>query len=213
MKTIKTIIISATGLLLSTPVFADGGVDVAANFSALFDVAAVVSFVIGFYLLGTGLYSLYTWGKGHSQKTAGSVILTMLIGTVLSSVGWAYQMMKGSLIGENSEGVNIESGGQFNLALDQAAASASAAIHASGFGKFIPQDTVKVIIAFVFFVGFCAFISGVYSLKDVGDQRGGQHPLLSPTVKIIGGVLCMNITWFGCFVSALLNIPALCSGG
>ena len=212
MKTIKTTIISA-GLLLSTPVFADGGVDVAGNFAVLFDVAALVAFVIGFCLVGTGMYSLYTWGKGHSQKTAGSAILTMLIGTVLSSVGWAYQLMKGSIIGDSTDGVTIESGGSFNLALDSAAASASAAIHASGFGKFIPQDTVKVIIAFVFFVGFCAFISGVYSLKDIGDQRGGQHPLLSPTVKIIGGVLCMNITWFGCFVSALLNIPALCSGG
>ena len=212
MKAIKTITASVS-LLLSTQVFAEGGADVAGNFSALFDVAGLVAFVIGFYLVGAGCYSLYTWSKGNTGKTIGSVIQSMLIGTFLSSIAWVYQLMKGSFIGENDKGVNIESGGQFNLALDQAAASAAASVHASGFGKFIPDSTIKTILAFVFFIGFCAFISGVYSLKDIGTQHGGQHPLLNPVVKIIGGVLCMNITWFGCFVSALLDIPALCAGG
>lgn len=212
MKAIKTITASVS-LLLSTQVFAEGGADVAGNFSALFDVAGLVAFVIGFYLVGTGCYALYTWGKGNTGKTISSVIQSILVGTFLTSIAWVYQVMKGSFIGENDEGVNIESGGQFNLALDKAAASAAASVHSSGFGKFIPDSTIKTILAFVFFIGFCAFISGVYSIKDIGTQQGGQHPLLNPVVKIMGGVLCMNITWFGCFVSALLNIPALCSGG
>jgi hypothetical protein len=210
MKAIKIITASA-GLLLSTPLFAAD--DVAANFGALFDVAGLVAFVIGFYMVGAGCYSLYTWSKGNQGKSIGSVIQSMLVGTFLTSIAWIYQVMKGSFIGEYENGVNIESGGAFNLALDAASASAAASVHASGFGRFIPDSTIKTILAFVFFIGFCAFISGVYSIKDIGSQQGGQHPLLNPIVKIIGGVLCMNITWFGCFVSALLNIPALCSGG
>lgn len=213
MKAIK-IITASLGLLLSTPLLAaEGGSDVAANFGVLFDIAGVVAFVIGFSMLGTGLYSLYTWSKGNHGKSIGSVIMTMLVGTFLASVAWLYQVMKVSFIGEYDKGVNITSGGAYNLALDAAAASAATSVHASGFGRFIPDSTIKTVLAFVFFIGFCAFISGVYSIKDIGTQQGGQHPLLNPIVKIIGGVLCMNITWFGCFVSDLLNIPALCSGG
>lgn len=218
MKAIK-IITASLGLLLSTPLLAAeasseaAGTDVAANFGALFDIAGVVAFVIGFYMLGMGCYSLYTWSKGNQGKSIGSVILSMLIGTFLASIGWVYQVMKESFIGEHAGGVTITSGGAFNLALDTAAASAATSVHASGFGRFIPDSTIKTILAFVFLVGFCAFISGVYAIKDIGTQQGGQHPLLNPIIKIFGGVLCMNITWFGCFVSALLDIPALCSGG
>ncbi|WP_274643876.1 hypothetical protein [Pseudomonas serbica] len=212
MKAIK-ITTASVGLLLSTPLFAAEAPDVAANFGILFDVAGLVAFVIGFYMVATAIYSLYTWSKGNQGKSIGSVILNILVGTFLASIGWIYQLMKGSLIGDYEKGVNITDGGAFTLALDTAAAAAATSVHASGFGRFIPDSTIKTILAFVFLVGFVAFISGVYAIKDIGTQQGGQHPLLNPIVKIIGGVLCMNITWFGCFVSALLNIPALCSGG
>jgi hypothetical protein len=212
MKAIK-ITTASVGLLLSTPLFAAEAPDVAANFGILFDVAGLVAFVIGFYMVGAAVYSLYTWSKGNQGKSIASVILSMLVGTFLASIAWIYQLMKGSLIGDYDKGVNISSGGAFTLALDSAAAAAATSVHASGFGRFIPDSTIKTILAFVFLVGFVAFISGVYAIKDIGTQQGGQHPLLNPIIKIIGGVLCMNITWFGCFVSALLNIPALCSGG
>lgn len=211
----KTIIRIISLMAVSTTAIAEpsGGVDISANFGVLFDLAAFVSGVIGLFLVAAGVYNLYTWSKtGGQGKTIGGSVLTMLIGTLLASIGWFYELVKGSIIGRNNAGVSMESNGQFNLALDQAALKASEAIHSSGFGKFIPEGTLTAILAFVFLVGFIAFISGVYSLKDVTDSRG-QHPVMSPVIKIIGGVICMNITWFSCLMASLLNLPALCSGG
>lgn len=191
---------------------ADGGVDIAANFAVLFEIAGLVAGVIGIFLIAGGLYGLYEWSKGQSQQTPGKSVGSMLIGTLLASVGWFYQLMKGSFIGDNDKGVTITDSGAYNLALDQAALQAATTINASGFGKFIPPGTLKAILAFVFLVGFIAFISGVFSLKDVNDSRS-QNPVLSPLVKIIGGVICMNITWFACLIAGTLNLPALCAGG
>lgn len=202
-------------MILASPAYANssGGVDVAANISVLFDIAGFVAGVIGVFLIAGGLFSLYTWAKTNGQgKSPGSAVLTMLIGTLLSSIGWFYQVMKGSFVGESSQGVSITSSGQYNIALDQAALQAAQSINSNSFGKFIPENTLKAVLAFVFLVGFIAFISGVFGLKDVGDNRGSQNPILSPMVKIIGGVICMNITWFSCLVSGTLGIAALCSG-
>ena len=202
-------------LTIASPAYADanGGVDVAANMGVLFDIAGFVAGVIGVFLIAGGLFSLYNWAKTNGQgKSPSSAVLSMLIGTLLASVGWFYQVMKVSFVGDNSAGVSITSGGQYNLALDQATLQAAQSISSNSFGKFIPESTLKSVLAFVFLVGFIAFISGVFGLKDVGDNRGSQHPILSPMVKIIGGVICMNITWFSCLVSGLLGIAALCSG-
>jgi hypothetical protein len=186
---------------------------VAANLAVLFDIAGFVAGVIGVFLVAGGLYGLYTWAKTNGQgKTPGSALLSMLIGTFLASIGWFYQLMKSSFVGSSSQGVSITDSGQYSIALDQAALQASQSINSNSFGKFIPQSTLKAVLAFVFLVGFIAFISGVFGLKDVGDNRGSQHPILSPIVKIIGGVICMNITWFSCLVSGTLGIAALCSG-
>ena len=202
-------------MILVSPAYASasGGVDVAANMGVLFEIAGFTAGVIGVFLVAGGLFGLYSWAKTNGQgKSPSSAILSMLIGTLLASVGWFYSVMKASFIGESSEGVSITSSGGYNLALDQAALQAAQSINSNSFGKFIPEHTLKAVIAFVFLVGFIAFISGVFSLKDVGDNRGSQHPILSPMVKIIGGVICMNITWFSCLVSGTLGIEALCSG-
>lgn len=202
--------------VLSTPAMASssGGVDIAANMAVLFDIAGFVAGVIGVFLLAGGLYSFYTWSKGGGQgKSPGAAALTMLIGTALASIGWFYQVIKGSFVGSNADGVSITDSGGYSLALDRAAAAAAASVSGTGFGRFMPENTIKAVLAFVFLVGFIAFISGFFSLKDVGDNRGSQHPILSPIVKIIGGVICMNITWFSCILSGTLGIAALCSGG
>lgn len=200
---------------LSAPAMADasGGVDIAANMAVLFDFAGYISGVIGFFLIANGVYSFYTWSRsGGQNKTPGTAVVTLVIGTLLISIGWFYQVIKVSFVGSSAEGVSITDGGGYSLALDAATASAAASVTASGFGRFIPAGTLKAVLAFVFLVGFIAFISGCYSLKDISDNRGSQHPILNPIIKIIGGVICMNITWFSCLLSGTLGIAALCSG-
>lgn len=209
IRTIITII----AVFSSQLVYAEsGGVDVGKNLSVLFNVAQVVSGVIGFYLFGSAVVGFFTWGKTGSQSTSAlNLIMKMIIGTFMLSLGWFYQLIKASFIGDDAGGVTWSSG-QAHIALDPAIAAGSAAINSSGFGKFVPAGTIETILAFVFVVGLFFFIAGVYSLKDIGDNRNSQSPYMKPSMQILGGMFCMNITWGGCIISSLLGIKALCMG-
>lgn len=210
MKTIIALIVT----LFPASVFAaSGGVDVAGNMGMLFTVVMWVAQIIGLFVLGSGIYSIYTWAKtnGQGQSIAG-VIMSILVGTLMVSLGWFYNLIKASFVGDNDEGVSFTSGGQFHLALDQAAASAANSVNSGGFGRFIPEHTLMTILAFVFLVGLIAFISGLMGVKDIPDNKNSQHPVMGPIVKILGGVICMNITWFGCLVANIFGIAAICAG-
>lgn len=208
----KKIIITLALLLPGTALASSGGVDVSKNLSVLFDVGQWVSVTIGFFLFGTGIYGFYVWSKSSgNQKTIGSCVRYLLIGTALISIGWVYSLLKGSFIGDNTDGVSWESG-QMHIALDPAVAAAGNALASTGFGKFIPENTITSILAFIFLVGLIFFISGVYSLKDAGEGRQGEGILSKPLFRIAGGMICMNITWFGCFVGAVLGISFICAG-
>lgn len=204
-------LMTITTIMSSYCLAEDGsGVDVAGNFSALFGFAGIVAGTIGVFLFGGSLYQLYTAFSGRGQASYGQPIFSLIIASLLISIGWFYNLIKGTIIGDNSDGVTISGSGQFNLALDQAAASAALKVGSTGFGKFMPENTLKAVLAFIMFIGFCGLISGVFGLKDAFGQRAGQNPVLGPAIKIIGGCICMNITWFGCLVSGLLGVPAIC---
>lgn len=201
-------------LLIPSTSFAEasGGVDVAANLSVLFEVAQWVAVAMGFFLFGSGIYGFYIWSRTNgNQKTVGSCIMYLIIGTLLISFGWFYALMKSSFIGANDDGVSWESG-QMHIALDPAVAAATGALSGTGFGKFIPEGTITSILAFIFLVGLIFFISGVYSMKDVGENRQGEGTFSKPMFRILGGMICMNITWFGCLVGSVLGISFICAG-
>ncbi|MHD0644568.1 hypothetical protein ACYPKM_02875 [Pseudomonas aeruginosa] len=187
-----------------------GGVDIAANFATLFEISSMIAVFIGVMLVASGLYGFYLHGKGDQGVTVAGSVTRLLVGTLLVSVGWAYELFKGSFIGQNDNGVSITDSGQYSLALDQAALAAATQIGTTGYGKYLPASTLKAIFAFVFFVGFIAVISGVYSLKDIGGNSRAERPILMPTVKILGGVICMNFTWFGCLIGDFIGMSMLC---
>lgn len=207
-KIIKTLALS---LIPSTSFAQTGGVDVAANLSVLFEVAQWVAVAIGFFIFGSGVYSFFIWSKTNgNQKTVGSAISYLIVGTLLISFGWFYSLLKASFVGDNKDGVSWE-GGQMHIALDPAVAAASSALGRTGFGKFIPEHTISSILAFIFLVGLIFAINGVYSLKDANENRQ-DGPYKKPIFKILGGMICMNITWFGCLVGGLLGISFICAG-
>lgn len=211
----KRKIIKALALLLipsTSFASSSGGVDVAANLSVIFEVAQWVAVAMGFFLFGSGVYGFYVWSKTNgNQKTVGSCIMYLIVGTFLISFGWFYALLKSSFIGENNDGVSWESG-QMHIALDPAVAAASSALGSTGFGRFIPDGTITSILAFIFLVGLIFFISGVYSMKDVGENRQGEGAFSKPMFRVIGGMICMNITWFGCLVGNVLGISFICAG-
>ena len=207
VKTASVIsLLSASGLAMAGD---NGGVDIAKNMSVLFDLAWYISFAIGFFMLANGLYKIYDNAKGRGEVKVGQAILEILIGVFLSSIGWFYQLIKGSFLSGSKNGVTLDQG-QMALALDSVAANAASAVgHVKGYTEIIPMHTVEGLIAFIFLCGFICLINGVYSLKDVNNSRS-EHPIMKPVVMIIGGAICMNILWFGCLISAVLGMPGIC---
>lgn len=181
------------------------------NINAAFDVTIKAFQAIGFFLFGHAWYRVSSSSKpGGRQATPGAIILEGLAGVVLISIGWFYSLFKNSLLGANAEGVDFTDSGSFNLAIDASAAAAATRLHESGFGKFLPQDTFQMIIGFLFLYGILAFGIGWMKLKDVPEDRGGGG-YAKPAFMILGGVLCMNILWFGCLVGSFMNVPAMCA--
>jgi hypothetical protein len=198
--------VSASGLAMAD---GSGGVDIAKNMSVLFDLAWLIAFAIGFFLLANGIYKVYDSAKGRGEVKVGQAMLEVLIGVFLTSIGWFYQLIKGSFISGSKNGVTLDQG-QMALALDSVSASAASAVgQAKGFTQIMPMHTVEGIIAFIFLVGFINLIGGVYALKDINNSRS-EHPVMKPVVKIIAGAICMNILWFGCLVSGLFGFASLC---
>lgn len=204
--------IGAMLLFAATPSFADT-VDVAANFTEMIDVARVFAVFIGFLLFANALYGFYTWSKtgGSQGSTPGKSVTKLIIGSMLVITPWVYEFFKASLgVETNSTSVSGDST-RMILAIDANLGSDVAAAAGKGFLAFMPSGTLKAIIAFVMFIGFVAFVSGIYTLKDAHDPHGGgKAPFLAPALKILGGIVCMNLMWFSCFVSALIGISMLC---
>ena len=209
----KTIKIGAIlGLALYSGMASADGSVISQNLNVAFDVGVRIFQVIGFLVFSFSLYSINAVAKGQGrQKTYGKVALEMFVGALLISLGWIYSIVKESIIGNTTEpGVDFTDSSTFNIALDSAAAAGAARLQASGFGKFMPQDTMQMLLAFIFLYGLIAFATGWLKLKDVPDDRGGGG-YAKPTIMIIGGVLCMNILWFGCLVGRFIDVPALCT--
>jgi hypothetical protein len=193
------------------PSFANAAnVDTVAQLSSLFSVALSVASFLGVMLFANGLMAVYQSQTGRGNKTIGQALISMFVGTFMLSVGWVYGLMKASFVGANSTGINYE--GRGSLALDAAAISAGNAAASTGYGKFMPAQTLQSIFAFVFLVGLIAFIHGVYLLRNVGAEGGNSDMKRASFYRILGGLMCMNITWFSCLVGGILGIDSMCFG-
>lgn len=197
-------------LLMGFPSFVlaeSGGTNVAANLSVLFQIAAHIGAMMGFFLFGYGIYGFYDHSKNPGREGISRPILQVITGVLLISSGWFYELMKGSFVGD-SDGVSML-GGQMHLALDVEAARASGSISQAGLYSLIPETTVTTLLAFVYLVGFIFFLVGVSKIRNISSnsKEGG---LMQPIMNILGGVICMNITYFGCFGGKILGTTALC---
>lgn len=210
MKNKITIGLILTALSLSPGFASAASVDIVGQMSAMFSVALAVSAFIGVMLFANGLMGLHSAATGNSRKTYGSSLLNMVVGTFMLSVGWVYGLMKASFVGDEDGGVTYD--GRGSLALDAAAIKAGGKLAATGFGKFLPAQTFEAIFAFVFLVGLLAFINGVYMLKNL-SEGGDANMKRASFYRIIGGLMCMNLTWFSCLIGGFLGIASMCFGG
>lgn len=194
-------------LIPSLAMAESGGTNVAANLSALFQVVAQAGILIGFFLFGYGIYGFYTLSKNPGRDGVSKPILYLFSGALMISAGWFYELMKSSFVGV-SDGLSLDSG-QMHLALDAEAAKATSAIDQSGLYGLIPETTVTTLLAFVYLVGFIFFLVGISKIKNIGSNNR-EGSVMSPTMNILGGVICMNITYFGCLGGTVFGTTALC---
>lgn len=193
------------------PGFANAaGVDTVGQLSALFSVVLGLASFLGVLLFANGLIAVYQSQTGRSNKTIGQAMISMFVGTFMLSVGWVYGLMRASFVGSSATGVSYE--GRGVLALDAAAISAGSAAARTGFGEFMPAETLQAVFAFVFLVGLMAFVHGIYLLRNIGADGGSPDMKRACIYRIFGGLVCMNITWFSCLVGGILGIEAMCFG-
>lgn len=185
-------------------------VDTVAQLSSLFSVVLGAASFLGVLLFANGLMGVYASQSGRSNNTIGQSIIKMFVGTFMLSIGWVYGLMKASFVGNDATGVNYD--GRGSLALDSAAIAAGNSAAATGYGKFIPAQTLQAVFAFVFLIGLIAFIHGVYLLRNVGAEGGSPDMKRACFYRILGGLICMNITWFSCLVGGILGIESMCFG-
>lgn len=205
-----TLPLMAGALLFSAQSFAQA-VDASANFGELIDVTRYLAVFIGLIVFTTGIYGFYTWSNTKGQGTTpGRNIMKLIVGSLLVISPWVYEFVKATIGVDNSSNALIGEGARMILAIDPTLGKGSAK---TGFLQYMPEGTFKAILGFVMFIGFVSFISGIYALKDISNSAGGSRaaPILSPTMRIAGGIGCMNILWVGCFLGSMVGISALCA--
>lgn len=210
MKTTRKLTIWLMTAFLLPGIANAADVNTVGQLSSLFSVVLGAASFIGVLLFANGLIAVYQSQTGRSNKTIGQAVITMFVGTFMLSVGWVYGLMRASFVGANSTGVSYE--GRGTLALDAAAIASGNAAAKTGYGKFIPAQTLQAVFAFVFLVGLIAFIHGVYLLKNIGTDGGSPDMKRACIYRIFGGLVCMNITWFSCLVGGILGIESMCFG-
>lgn len=186
-------------------------IDPSANFGEFIDVARYFAVFVGLIVFTSGIYGFYTWSNTKGQgATPGRNFMKLIVGALLVISPWVYEFVKASLGVDNSSNALIGDGARMILAIDPTLGKGAAT---TGFLQYMPEGTFKAILGFVMFIGFIAFISGIYSLKDIHNSAGGAKaaPIMGPTLRIVGGIGCMNILWVGCFLGSMVGISALCA--
>lgn len=200
-----------TGLLLigvSSSAHAQA-VDAVENFAAMIDLAQLIASIVGFVLFAMGIIGFRkgSMNPGDPENTPAKNIGRLVVGVLLVAAPWFYELIRGTLGIAEEASMMVGEGGRMALAIDADMGGSSS----KGFMSYIPAGTLKAVIGFVMFVGFLAFLSGIYALKEIGSPGGrSESPLMTPLMKIGGGIMCMNLTWFSCLGATVMGISSLC---
>lgn len=182
------------------------GVDMSANIKELSALLIDLTPLLGFVIFGSGIYQFYKHSKTKDERYGvASSVFKIIVGAMLVSINWLYAFLVNSFVtGENGS----ISGSRMLLAVDAQMAEGSAVTVAS---NVIPASTVSGLLGFVAFVGIIAFINGLLALKNLGDGRHDERDLYKAITRIVGGLVCLNIKWFSCFLGSVVGVSMFCS--
>lgn len=187
-------------------VSAVGGASKIEQIQSFVTLAIQVAYLLGAILFIMGLWGFKKAGENAAQYPVMKNVMTLVAGALLLSISTFYNIA--------SETISSDFSGSSKSILEVNPHIADLKISAKNtFSSFIPAESAKAILAFVYMVGLFSFIKGIYMMKDIGgSQMGGQNGGSAGKciTHIIGGVLAMNITKFSCMVGSFLGSDKLC---
>ncbi|SHH50387.1 hypothetical protein [Ferrimonas marina] len=164
-----------------------------------------IAYLAGLILFGSGIYGFYRASKGHGDgSTNKSAFATVIAGTALLSVGTFFSIWAATMWGEqvSSNSLTTLDPALRNLANTQD----------SFLTQFMSPSALQDLFAYLQLLGVIAFVRGTFLIKDLGlsGQSGQAAGPMKVFSHIIGGVLLINLSKFGCMLHYTFDISALC---
>lgn len=157
------------------------------------------------YLVFNGIYSFKLGSNNPQEYPARSNIAKMTSGFMLLSAAYIYSTLMVTVTGSDISGAGSVLSAHANLT------DSLTNYEGSNLGKFIPESTRRTLIGVIYLYGLFSFLKGIYLLGQIGaPQKGGDSPGKKAVTHMGGGIICMNIVDFSCFIGSLLGISVLC---
>lgn len=164
-----------------------------------------IGFCIGIILFGTGIWGLHKSHSMPAQFPVAQAYSKCGSGVALLAASELYTVVVNTFF----------SGAGFNDSLDIADSSLFSDdisdISNSAIASYLPENTLYIILGFLYLAGLYSFIKGLFLLKNLtsaAQMGAGWFP--KSVVHIGSGVVLMNIIRFGCIMAATLGYSGLC---
>ncbi|MFK4132065.1 DUF6750 family protein [Pseudomonas luteola] len=169
-----------------------------------------IALLIGVVMFVSSVYGFKQNASNPQQFPISKCITGLLVGCGMLALPFLY-VSSAQTLGVTS--TSSWEGGRSVLSASNATANISSSTGSQNFlGKYLSDETKKLIIGFVFLIGLIAFVRGIYLFKDMGNRQGnGSSTTAMSLFHVGGGVVCMNILYFSCLFAATFNIPHICS--
>lgn len=177
----------ASGCVPGDVVDASGGLDVMMqNFTnnisqPMTTLVSAIAIVVGLTYIFKGLSASTKIGTDPRAAAPTAIIVNLVIGAVLISIGSSLKLMVMSLFGGSV--VKMRDFAGINWSQIDTNATNTAAI----------DKTVEAILMFIQVIGMIAFVRGWLVLKKAAE--GGQATVAQGLTHLIGGAMAVNIAW------------------
>ncbi len=201
MKIITLLILVIT---TSFPAYADETSLSTADFNEIGSFLVSLFYVLGVYLILASLYGMRHSPTEPQKYPFRQCVAKLITGCLLLSSAYVYTTFMVTATGESMSGAGsiLSSSGITDQLED---------VSQSFLGKYIPEHTSRTLLGILYVIGLGAFLKGVFMLKDVGEsQSSGSSPFSKSLGHMFGGMICMNILKFSCFVGSFIGVSAMC---
>lgn len=185
--------------------------EILATIDVFGQVAIAFASLAGLFLCG---YACFIWYSKNStkggQKSSYSVAWTFLAGVALLLAPALYPILMTTGLGDtwSSNG----------FAVHEVSGAALDSIERNGESpllQFLPENTVKIVSAFIYLLGLFAYLKGIYLLRFIGiagDSSAAQGSSMGgkAMAHILGGLFVMNINAAACMILGIFMTMSVC---